>query len=72
MILYTQVPLESVLDGLEEMCDNCIEVTVGGVLMQVEPISPYQGKVVRLLSPDPMHYLNPAFAPGQMIAFRPV
>lgn len=72
MILYTEVPLETVLDGLNDPRPACEEVTVGGVLMQVEAVSPYQGKIVRLLSPDPMHYLNPAYAPGQLIEFKPV
>lgn len=72
MILYTEVPLEQVLDGIDRPPAATAEVTVGGVLMQIEPVSPYQGKIVRLLSPDPMHYLNPHYAPGQLIEFRPV
>lgn len=72
MILYTEVPLETVLEGIDNPPPETAEITVNGVLMQVETTSPYRGKIVRLLSPDPMHYLNPAYAPGQLIEFKPV
>lgn len=71
MILYTQLPIEAVLDGLDTPPPPTADIEVNGVLMQIEMASPYEGKIVRLLSPDPMHYLNPAYAPGQRIAFKP-
>ncbi|TNJ66168.1 hypothetical protein FE784_10835 [Paenibacillus hemerocallicola] len=71
MILYTQVPIETVLDGMDNPPPATTEITVNGVLMQVEATSSYQGKIVRLLSPDPFHYLNPSYAPGQLIEFKP-
>lgn len=61
-----------VLEGLDNARTTYEEITVNGIMMQVEPVSAYQGKIVRLLSPDPMHYLNPAYAPGQLIEFKPV
>lgn len=72
MILYTEVSLETVLEGWGSPPPAYTELTVNGVLMQIEPISPYQGKIVRLLCPEPHHYLNPAYAPGQLIEFKPV
>ncbi|MDF2723655.1 MAG: YlzJ-like protein [Paenibacillus sp.] len=72
MILYTEVALEAVMEGWGIEPPSYSEVTVNGVLMQVESISPYQGRIVRLYSPEPHHYLNPAYAPGQLIEFKPV
>ena len=71
MILYTEVPLETVLEGFDREPAATTEMTVNGVLMQIEPISPYRGKIVRLYSPEPIHYLNPAYAPGNVIEFKP-
>ncbi|MEF3304892.1 YlzJ-like family protein [Paenibacillus sp. GYB003] len=72
MILYTAVPIETVLEGMDDPRPATVEMTVNGVMMQIEPVSPYSGKIVRLLSPDPTHFLNPDYAPGKLIDFRPV
>jgi hypothetical protein len=72
MILYTEVPLDAVLEGWDAPRPAAAEMTINGVPMQIEPLSPFHGRIVRLLSPDPMHYLNPAYAPGQLIEFKPV
>lgn len=72
MILYTSVPIETVMEGFEDKQPETSEVTVNGILMQIEPVAPYQGKIVRLYSPDPMNYLNPDYAPGTIIEFKPV
>jgi len=71
MILYTNMPPELVLSGMESHSPVYRELHVDGVLVQVEMIAPHQAKIVRLISPEPHHYLNPAFAPGQTIEFRP-
>ena len=71
MILYTDMPPELVLNGMESHSPVYKEMHVDGVLMQVELIAPHQAKIVRLISPDPNHFLNPAFAPGRTIEFRP-
>jgi hypothetical protein len=72
MILHTLLPLDQVLEGFNEMEPVYEEMNVDGITMVVEPVSPRRAKIVRLISPDPMHYLNPAYAPGQMIEFGPV
>jgi hypothetical protein len=71
MILYTDMPPELVLNGMNSHSPVYAELNVDGVLVQVEMIAPHQAKIVRLISPDPRHYLNPAFAPGRTIEFRP-
>jgi hypothetical protein len=71
MILHTPLPFDLVLEGFHEMEPAYEEIIVNGITMIVEPVSPRRAKIVRLISPDPMHYLNPAYAPGQMIEFGP-
>ena len=73
MIMYTTMPLEFVFENMEQTeKQNIREISMGaGVTMLVEPTGSSEGKIVRLISPDPQDYLNPRFAPGQTISFRP-
>lgn len=71
MIFYSCMPDDIVFDGWERVPNSTAEITVNGILMQVEPIAPSQARIVRLLSTDPRHFLNQAYAPGQLIAFSP-
>lgn len=70
MIVYTAMPLERVFDGMDEN-RRLKEIQVEGMTMLVEPISPDQGKIVRLISSNPNDYLNMRYEPGQKIYFRP-
>jgi hypothetical protein len=68
MILYTPMQLELVFEGLEKMCVPVTrELYVEGVHMLVEDTRSGEIRVLKLLSTDPGHYLNPAFSPGQRI-----
>ncbi|MGZ4031490.1 MAG: YlzJ-like family protein [Tumebacillaceae bacterium] len=68
MLNWSIIPEEFVFDGVEKCGENWIEIDVRGVKMIVEPGGmPGYGKVVRLLSPNPQHYLNPSYQPGQTI-----
>ncbi|GGD67848.1 YlzJ-like family protein [Paenibacillus nasutitermitis] len=69
MTLYTTMPLELVLDGMNEQPGPYVEITMSGVKMQIEPLSPGIGKIVRLLECPLDAYLKPDFAPGTVIAF---
>jgi hypothetical protein len=73
MIIYTTMPLELVFADYEKVEKQKIqEIDMGGgVKMMVEPMGDYQGKIVRIISPNPHDYMNPRFAPGQTISFRP-
>jgi hypothetical protein len=71
MIMYTPLPLESVLEGMDGMTDDLSEISMNGVRLQVKMLSGNQAQVVRLISPDPQQYLNPAYAPGSYIHFQP-
>lgn len=68
MILYTTVPLEAVFDGVERMEARTFTATVGGVEMELEPFGDRQARIVRLLSPNPQHYLRPELAPGSIVS----
>lgn len=69
MTLYTTMPLELVLDGMQTEPGPFIEITHGEVTMQVRPTAPGIGTIVRLLSAPLDHYLNPAYAPGQSVYY---
>ncbi|WP_127580726.1 YlzJ-like family protein [Paenibacillus koleovorans] len=71
MIFYSCVPEEVVFENWDMPQEPIIDVTVNGLLMQVQPVSAHQARIVRLISPDPQQYLNPAYAPGQWIEYRP-
>jgi hypothetical protein len=69
MTLYTNMPLELVLDGFQADRGPYAEVMVSGVLLQVEPIHPGIGKIVRLLDGPLDSYLRPELNPGNLISY---
>jgi len=72
MTLYTAMPLELVLDGIQNEPGPFVEVTLQGITMQVMPIAPGIGRIVRLLSAPLDCYLQSEYAPGQSICYHPV
>ncbi|GAB7388311.1 hypothetical protein BSNK01_21480 [Bacillaceae bacterium] len=70
MIVYTAVPLERVFEGIEQM-QPMTEMQVDGLTMLVQHVGKNEMKIVRLISSNPHDYLNPKYAPGQKIYFRP-
>lgn len=68
MTLYTPYPLERVLEGIENL-EPPQEITIGDITMQVEMLSHSQARIVRLISPRPDDYLNPAYSPGAIIQY---
>jgi hypothetical protein len=70
MILYTAMPLELIFNTYENP-RQFNEVRIGHMTMVIEPLSSTQGRIIRLISPDPQDYLNPHYAPGQLINFQP-
>lgn len=72
MIHYTILPIESVMEGMEEVeKSTTFEVVMNGVTMQVRAVNPHQAMIVRLLSSNPQDFLNPQYSPGRMIEFQP-
>ena len=70
MILYTIMPPEVVLEGMNQPVKPPQEIDLGNVKLLVETMGLNQGKVVRLISTDPQDYLNPNFQPGSIIDFK--
>jgi hypothetical protein len=70
MVLWTVLPLDLILEGLEKP-PVYEEMDYEGTLLMVERLSPEACRVVRLLATDPSAYLRPEFQPGAVIGFRP-
>lgn len=66
MIIHTIVPDETLYDGIEGL-EAPEEAVVGGVAMQVVRLGDGRARIVRLLSPQPEHYLDARFSPGNVI-----
>ncbi|MFV9509794.1 YlzJ-like family protein [Tepidibacillus sp. LV47] len=71
MIHYSTVPLEFVFQGYDQMKINYKEIHHGHMTMVIEPVSEFEGKLIRLISPNPQDYLNPKYQPGTMLTFKP-
>lgn len=68
MIIYSPLPTEQILDGWDRQ-ETPVEMRAGGRVMEVMPAGEGQVRIVRLISPDPQDYLNPQWAPGQMVSW---
>jgi hypothetical protein len=67
-ILWTAMPVDLVIDGLEPPAPAAMEMMVEGRLLQVLPgTQAGTGTVQRLLSTDPQDYLDPRWQPGTVI-----
>jgi hypothetical protein len=64
MVHYAALPVELIFTEELNQSSNYVEITYKGVKMIVEPIGFGKAKILRLLSTDPEHYLNPEFQPG--------
>lgn len=71
MILYTIIPLETVLDGSVSYTPLYSELALknGGTLL-VEKHGPNSARVVRLISSNPLDYLDPHLLPGKIVDFK--
>ncbi len=72
MIIWTPLPLELVLDGLDAPPHKVAEIRHLGRILLVEPISATQARIVRVISSDPADYLDASIEPGRVIAMAPV
>lgn len=72
MILHSVMPMETVFANMDLVEKQELkEVVHGHVTMLVEPSGPFEGRIVRLISPDPQDYLKAHYAPGQTVRFQP-
>lgn len=66
MILYTVLPIEQVLEGIERE-RHFVDIEIQGVTMTIEPVSAEEAMIVRIISTDPRDFLKPALQPGRKI-----
>lgn len=71
MTMYTAMPLELVFDGFHNAPGPFVETTVRGMTVQLVPVAPGIGRIVRLLSAPLNCYLMPEYAPGQLMGYAP-
>lgn len=69
-ILWTAMPVEMVVNGLEPQPPAAMEMMVEGRLLQVLPGQNGRGTVQRLLSTDPQDYLDPRWQPGAAVSLE--
>ncbi|HBN94731.1 MAG TPA: hypothetical protein DDZ66_00395 [Firmicutes bacterium] len=67
MILYTVLPLEDVLEGIDEEPTPTMMLSLNGLTLEVEQLEGFQARVVRLHSTDPEYYLVAHCQPGSII-----
>jgi len=70
-IIYTPLPIELVLEGIDKEGPPLQELEVDGVKMLVEQQSIDKCRIVRLLSTDPADYLKSELMPGTEIRYVP-
>ncbi|ASA22202.1 YlzJ-like family protein [Paenibacillus donghaensis] len=68
MIFYTVMPMEEIWEGAIHTSAPTMEVSVAGVVMEVEPLEQGRGRIVRLLQCPLDSYLNPALSPGAVVS----
>lgn len=66
-LIWTVMPLEVALQGLEPDLPASVEAVIEGRLMQVLPTGDGMAVVQRLLSSDPRDYLEPRWQPGERV-----
>jgi hypothetical protein len=71
MIIYSTLPMELIFQNENPESYDNMEIEVNGVKMLVQPCGMNEARIVRLISPNPYDYMNPAYAPGRRIYFRP-
>ena len=70
-IIYTPMPLELVLEGIDKEGPQYQEIEVAGTKLMVEQTGMAHGRIIRLLSTNPADYLRPEYQPGTELQFVP-
>ncbi|MBA4542272.1 MULTISPECIES: YlzJ-like family protein [Thermoactinomyces] len=69
MIYYSAFPLDLAYYDPSQI--KLEEMTVDGITMLVNKQNEGEATLVRLISPDPAHYLDPRYQPGMKITNQP-
>ena len=68
MLHHTVLPVEEIFEDWEDFNPQYVEITTGSATMLVEPMDFRQGRIIRLISSDPLSYLDPNQQPGTIIS----
>jgi hypothetical protein len=66
-LLWTALPVELVVEGMEPVAEPTVEMAVEGRLLLVRPGPDGTGSVERLISCSPQDYLDPRWQPGARV-----
>ena len=66
-MLWTIIPLAAVMAGSDEFQPTYTEISWKDSTLLVEPQGMNTGKVVRIISTNPLRYLDPEIQPGNII-----
>jgi YlzJ-like protein len=69
--LWSIVPTEFVFASTDTAAPKYRELNIEGATMLVEPLPGGMGRIERVISGNPQHYLRPEWQPGQYIALSP-
>ncbi|WP_079508487.1 YlzJ-like family protein [Mesobacillus jeotgali] len=67
MILYTMMPYEQVFPHSEEGAVSQVMISYNGIPIMAEWTENHEYRVVRVMSTDPNHYMEPSCLPGSTI-----
>lgn len=68
MVIYTIVPPEELWEeDSPTPLEQPIKATLGGISVLVQPTGEGVGRVERVLSTDPNHFLDPRVTPGTSV-----
>ncbi len=70
MIYNSIIPEEIIFDGFDKMKLNFKEININDITMVIEPVDINKGKIIRIISPNALDYLNPKYLPGEIIYFN--
>jgi hypothetical protein len=68
MILYTMMPHEQVFPYSEEEAINQVLISYNGIPLMAEWTENNEYRIVRVMSTDPNHYMDPICRPGSTIS----
>lgn len=68
MILYTMTPYEQIFPQQEAGGPNEIMISYNGVPILAEWTETHEYRIIRVMSTDPNHYIDPVFMPGAKIS----
>jgi hypothetical protein len=71
MILYTTMPQELIFQTAVDDYMKQSVINYQGVPMLIEQVGATECRVLRVMSSDPSHYLDPNYQPGTMISMVP-